>query len=340
MYYFSELNLRGNHAGTKARNDAETILNRFGAHPVNKRQFILQSREDESIYSNVKNRFELLPFFLKAELLKGKYVFIQYPMLAFDWTDRYFNILSKNNKIVLLVHDLQSLRRGDIEACKKEIQTLNIADTLILHNKFMKEKLISYGLTVNNILCLDLFDYLCKEETCQKRSNAIAFAGNLNKSEFLYEMFEKNKKVDFNIYGNSDERLRNYKNVRYHGSYLPDELPSVLNGKFGLVWDGNDINTCSGPLGEYTKINNPHKLSLYIASGIPVIVWKEAAIAEFVKNNKIGIIVDDIADLEKSLKINEDDYRRMKDNVMELRKKIIHGEYLLNILLSIEGREK
>ena len=50
-----------------------------------------------------------------------------------------------------------------------------------------------------------------------------------------------------------------------------------MEGSFGLVWDGISVETCAGVYGEYLKVNNPHKTSLYLASGIPVIIWKEAA---------------------------------------------------------------
>ena len=91
MYYFSEINMRGNHAGTKARNDTEAILQKYGAHPLNKEPFLLRAREDESIYSNITSRVDLIPYFAKAKFLKNEYVFIQYPVLAFDWTESYFD---------------------------------------------------------------------------------------------------------------------------------------------------------------------------------------------------------------------------------------------------------
>ena len=62
-----------------------------------------------------------------------------------------------------------------------------------------------------------------------------------------------------------------------------------LFGSFGLVWDGMSSETCKGSFGEYLRINNPHKTSLYLASGIPVIIWSKAALAEFIEKNKCGI---------------------------------------------------
>ena len=39
----------------------------------------------------------------------------------------------------------------------------------------------------------------------------------------------------------------------YFGSFLPDELPVALEGGFGLVWDGDSAETCSGVFGEYLR---------------------------------------------------------------------------------------
>lgn len=61
----------------------------------------------------------------------------------------------------------------------------------------------------------------------------------------------------------------------WHGSFKPEESPEHLQG----VWDGDSVDTCAGNTGAYLRYNNPHKTSLYLACGMPVIVWKEAAIA-------------------------------------------------------------
>ena len=31
---------------------------------------------------------------------------------------------------------------------------------------------------------------------------------------------------------------------------MPDELPFAMKGSFGLVWDGESANTCTGIFGE------------------------------------------------------------------------------------------
>ena len=89
--------------------------------------------------------------------------------------------------------------------------------------------------------------------------------------------------------------------------------------------------------GKLLKFNNPHKLSSYIACGIPVIVWKEAAISDFVTENKIGFSIQNLKEIDSILKyLSYDDYIKMKGNVLSIRENIITGSYLKNTVLEIE----
>lgn len=51
-----------------------------------------------------------------------------------------------------------------------------------------------------------------------------------------------------------------------------------------MVWDGESIDGGLGLSGQYLKYNNPHKLSVIFTSGLPVIIWNEAAEAGLVKD--------------------------------------------------------
>ena len=106
-------------------------------------------------------------------------------------------------------------------------------------------------------------------------------------------------------------------------------LKRGAGGGFGLVWDGDSAHTCSGMYGEYLKINNPHKASLYLASGFPIIVWKQSALADFVRNNNCGILVNSLFEIAETLKsISEDEYQEMIKNSKRIGEKIRQGHYL------------
>lgn len=345
MYYFSEINIRGNHAGTKARNDVEKILKQYGALPINSRPFVLRSdRKDANIYSNVKTRFDLARYFFDAWRVRHQFVVIQYPMLAFDFEQEYFREIAKRNKLVFLIHDIHSLRMPDEDKLKREISLLNMGYAVIVHNHFMESKLKELGLTVPRVFSLELFDYLFKEAAgvpMNKEKETVCFAGNLAKSVFLSDFIKKNPGVQINLYGSGmEDALSGCENVRYCGNFSPDEIPGKLEAKYGLVWDGDSVSDCTGALGEYTRINNPHKLSLYLAAGLPVIVWNKAAVSEYVKAHQVGITVDCIDNLWEALAgVSDQEYLNMLDSVKKVQSEITVGNQLRSVLKQIESLE-
>ena len=115
----------------------------------------------------------------------------------------------------------------------------------------------------------------------------------------------------------------------HKGRYRAEELLAAMEGAYGLVWDGDNLDTCSGSYGNYERYNNPHKLSLYLAAGKPVVVWRHAAISEFVKENHIGIMVDSLYDLPKMLEdISEKEYEIMQHNAIDIGNEIRKGMFL------------
>ncbi|WP_034994305.1 hypothetical protein [Liquorilactobacillus vini] len=220
----------------------------------------------------------------------------------------------------------------------QDIKTLKSYDTLIVHNKHMKSKIVNMGLNNLNICNLEIFDYLVPLDNFIKEENfvynkSVAIAGNLSfeKAGYCYNLPSN---VDFRLYGvNLDLKLFKHRgNIKYFGSFSPEKIYKV-KACFGLVWDGPFIDKCGGLYGNYLKYNDPHKVSLYIAAGLPVIVWSEAAISDFIVQNKIGFKISSLNDLYFKLNsISEEDYKQMKNNVLEISKKIKRGFYTKRVL--------
>jgi len=140
----------------------------------------------------------------------------------------------------------------------------------------------------------------------------------------------------YNLYGVGFDESRKLSNATYFGSFLPDELPSALEGSFGLVWDGDSSKTCSGVFGEYLKYNNSHKASLYLASGFPIIVWGQSALANFVLEKECGISVESLLDLEEVLdNLSQEEYQDLIKNAKSVGQKIREGSYLLSALQAL-----
>ena len=117
---------------------------------------------------------------------------------------------------------------------------------------------------------------------------------------------------------------------------MADELPFVLNAEFGLVWDGPSVETCEGGYGKYLMYNNPHKASLYLVSGIPIIIWEKAALANFIVENKIGFTISSLNDINEKLEgLSDEEYRVMKQNTIIFSERLSKGFYLKKIIRNI-----
>lgn len=325
--YIKERSNIGNHAGSKARQDIDVIFNQM----VRDVAFSYSEHHFSSVFEKIC--YVLSPYtiskFIKLLQVKDKRLFIQYPFYSNVILRKLLLRLLRYNEVCLLIHDVDSLRDFGQDDIQHEIEVFNTCKMLIVHNKRMADALKKIGVHTP-MLTLDLFDYLRPASDHPKRTYRyeIAFAGNLAKSTFLHHDLDK-LGVNFFIYGiNFNREKIHSKSVTYKGSFTSEEIPARLEGSFGLIWDGDSIDTCSGSFGEYTRYNNPHKLSLYISSCLPVIVWSQAAIADFVKEQDIGFCVDKLSDINTILdSMTEADYARYLKNITVLQEKVISGYF-------------
>lgn len=66
-----------------------------------------------------------------------------------------------------------------------------------------------------------------------------------------------------------------------------------------------------------------------MAAGIPVFVWKDSALADFVKENKVGFTIDSLNEINSILqKLTEREYLELKENTLRVQRKVLNGEYL------------
>ncbi len=73
-----------------------------------------------------------------------------------------------------------------------------------------------------------------------------------------------------------------------------------------------------------------------MSAGIPVITWEKAAIADFVKEHQVGIVVDSLMELSSVLnEITEEQYAKMKINAEMIGEKLRSGFYFRKALREI-----
>ena len=283
-----------------------------------------------------------------------------FSILLLNTTTNLYKIIikykEKGIRFVAIIHDLDSLRFDEKSkktfrykrVCKEDSQLLNSMNYVIVHNTSMKKELVKKGIKEENIIVLQLFDYLIDNKIAEfidcnhnnEYKKTVIIAGNLSpyKAKYLKDINRVN--VKFNLYGAGFEDSMRGNNIEYYGKFKPDELIEHLKGDFGLIWDGETIDTCSGSFGNYLRYNNPHKASLYLTAGIPIIVWKESALKEFVENNNVGISVDSLYDIKKVLdNISNEQYEEMKENALKISKKTRQGLYLKQSINSILDKQ-
>ncbi len=331
-YQITEFRLQDFNAGHKAPLDVATVASHNGYRvlPVIRGTVKNGTEQTKSEWNKVCN-----------EISNNSTVLIQFPLA--DVSKGIYKLIEqkkeKNIKVIAVVHDIEILRRTVTDNFIEQYNMLKIcADIWIVHNERMKKLLIAQDFDSERMVSLGIFDYLIDNPLDVKLDEGIIIAGNLDidKSEYIYKL-KQIKNVKFNLFGANYSDNDDYENINYYGAFLPDELIKNLQGKYGLVWDGDSLDTCSGLTGEYLKVNNPHKLSLYLAVGLPVIIWSEAAEAEFVRKNNVGLTISSLYELPVKLAaISESDYEIMKNNAMAVGKHLRRGEYMMKAINKAE----
>lgn len=344
-YYLKEEFLHNNNAknaGNKARNDVEVILNDLGYTPL---KIIVDDWYKMNVLNAQIHKYRALLRAFKR-LKKNDDIVIQFPLLHHSL---FINSLLKSLKnrgvnTYLLIHDLETLRfvndktlpfRMKLRMKLTESDTFHSVTGIIAHNPIMKSVLVDKGVAEDKIVSLGIFDYLIpnfQEKIGLTKNQPIIVAGNLaqEKAGYLYSLPAE---PAYNLYGVGFDESRALENETYFGSFLPDELPAALKGGFGLVWDGESAETCSGVFGEYLRYNNSHKASLYLASGFPLVVWKQSALSHFVLEKGCGLAVESLHDVKDTIDhLSDDDYQNLVDNAKRVGQEIRDGHYLKTAL--------
>lgn len=346
-YYICEGKPKGKYnASTKARQDVEVIL-----ESLKYKSFFI-----DTINGIQKNKLlkplQLITYIKntnvwKKELEKlnsGDTIILQYPILNTSLgIEKILKKYSKKINIIMLIHDMDSLRYTPKNEgrmlCKRvkndDKNILGASTYIIAHNERMKEELIKLGNSEEKVKILKLFDYIVNDnikEIEHKKDQPIIIAGNLSKQKAKYiEHLKDIKNIKFNLYGVGYEG--DAENIDYKGVFLPEELLNNLEGSMGLVWDGVSKDTCIGGFGHYLRYNNPHKVSMYLTAGIPVVIWKDAALAKFIEENNLGYTIEKLDDLSKlQQNITEEDYQQKITNIKKVSEKLKKGEFLKQVL--------
>ena len=327
---------RINDAGSKARWDIEDIMAQMGISPIGRHHGISHSR----IHHFFMTLMSVIRIALRIN--HGNILILQYPVKYYAAICRIAHI--RRARIISFVHDLYCfrLKRHSIH---KEIELMNLSDALVCCNPTICQWMSANGFVGHNgkgiTTSMGVFDFFSKAKCMSRQeqgiTHKIAYAGQLSirKNKFLYSFGHHIHNFRVNVYGKGFNKADAAAPEKFEvkGFMLPDELIGCADGDFGLVWDGDSAECCNGDWGEYLTFNTPHKISLYIRCGLPLIVWNKAAMADFVKENGIGICIDSLRDIDEIYEhLTQEEYNKMCDNILRINQAVSKGEYFRNAL--------
>lgn len=324
-YVFNDYN-----ASSKARKDVSHFVHQFGF------KTLIKNDKSQKRYGKLAKSLKAFQIFAKVFFLnKNDVLFIQTSHLLLKPILRIKKF--RKFKVIYLIHDVFSLCyntelsiREHYNEIERDIKLLNGCDCVIAHNQIMIDRLRKLGCKTS-LVSLNIFDYACtipaKERIWDKNNIEIAFAGNISKSRFLNQLDKNNPPFQVNVYG-SPQPL--FQHLNYKGCVDADLLPNVIEGHFGLIWEGDyEVNLENN----YNQINNPHKLSMYIVAGLPIITLKGTAAGAFIEKEEIGFTVTSLDEIhDKITHISEKQYNAMTIKCLCLRNMLINGSHIKQAL--------
>lgn len=316
--------------------DAEKVLLSKGFLPV-----CFPCMDDFSLPAKWKRLWFLLRTWFT--LPAGSILVFQFPVMPrmHQWLIRLLGWRKSITRLCFIT-DIDGLKDGDDLLLEQEKKMLRRHTYFIVHNQAMENWLKSV-VPNSTVAQISFFDFLASPvSTVRRNSYEVVFAGNLAKSRFLLQLgtLQEHSPVRFLLYGAGMEQVSHWpSNVVYKGVYEPYQLPHKLEGAYGLVWDGDGIDDCTGSLGHYMAYISHHKLSLYLVAGIPVITAKKAASASLVEKYGVGYAVDSLHEIATLInQTDEATYQRMVQNTHALAERITQGKCLGDALDSIEKK--
>lgn len=315
-------------SGNKAKTDNEDTLALMGAVNIANRRTLHRNK----IVAFFRDLAGIARYVCSVR--RGDRIVLQYPH------KKYFSFICRvarwrGAKTITLIHDLGSFRRKRLTV-EKEIRRLMNTDYVIASNEVMRNWLTDHGFS-KPTGALGLFDYRSrsesKEPTAAKGDVRIVYAGALSmrKNAFMLDMAKSVLPYQLHVFGNRNglPDMQDNPKITFHGFSPADDFISSVDADFGLVWDGDSTESCTGNFGEYLRYNSPHKVSFYLRAGLPVIIWRQAAVAPIIEREDVGFCIDSIDQLRQLLSsLKQERIDEMRQNVRQLSDRLKNGTFL------------
>ncbi|WP_338352032.1 beta-1,6-galactofuranosyltransferase [Fructobacillus tropaeoli] len=239
-------------------------------------------------------------------------------------------IKDKKVNYVLLIHDFEPFRVT--KANPTEFTLAQKADLIITHSVAMSQLLAKMGVNQKTIV-QPLFDYLGPNPPLASYQKILNYAGTWQKAPWLQDY----QGPALKLFGNRPKKWRDWQapaDIKWAGNFEPDDIQNHLDAGFGLLWDSDfdDLHYQS-----YTKINAPHKASLYLKAGLPLVAWNQSHIGRLINANNLGLTISSLDDLGPALDhVTLDQYQNWQESLISWRDKVTTGGFTQETLAAVQ----
>ncbi|MCL2681562.1 MAG: beta-1,6-galactofuranosyltransferase [Streptococcaceae bacterium] len=315
---------------------AALIVNKNTANSAKEIGFeVINLKRFDNLSNNYERR-ETIFETLFSGVREDDIVVVQYPFYISnmnfnsDFIDR---LKERKAKVVGLIHDTLTYLNEDYDV-KTDFwfQQYRKFDLLLVANEKLLHRLKGDEIDVP-MISMQIWDY--------------NYSGKVKEKKFLKELYlvsgrqigERNYEAKTPLhmigkwwpYGFDPSQPSS---IDVLGEIPSSQLLNFFEGGFGIVNTKNLLELADAEMWKRANTwHNPTKLSLYLASGLPVIVWPQSPHAEMIKKYGLGLVIDDLNDIDEILEnMTEEDYNQMIENIKPWQKALQSGFFVKRAL--------
>ncbi len=322
--------------GSKGREDVRTIAADAGFVPLtaaSPREIAGKWQQQARQWGHVLRDWGRLFF----KLHHGDLLLVQYPVLpqkAVGFLRFALHMVRwKGATTAAFVHSLDSLRVQGGEAARLSDQALLPAfDRIIAPGEKLLNFLHAQGVSRDKLILLPLFDHLTDAPMPERTlSMEVCITGDLRLKKVRYLQRLPRGRIIWHLQGKGWKNSAKHADIRIHSAQEP------LQGSFGLIWGGPSIRLCTGADGACLLAALPHRISRFLAEGMPLIAWEGSAAAALIRREGIGLAVGSLTDIPAAIAaLSKEDYARMTEAARRLGAQLRRGTMTREALLKIQ----
>ncbi|MDR3190725.1 MAG: hypothetical protein LBT80_05890 [Lactobacillaceae bacterium] len=246
---------------------------------------------------------------------------------------RIQHIKDAGARVIMITLNIDYLRYPDADR-DAIIASLNGADFVISLTTHMTDQLRADGMETPTVE-LGLHDYLVSEPiNAPTFEKTVIFAGSPYKAPYVVNWPNKSA---LDVYAREQDLEGVHfqsQNVQYVGYMHPNRMPKLLTYGFGLAFD---VDSGDGDFANYQTLNLSHKVSMFLAAGIPLFVNAKAAIAPTIEAANAGILINELTDIDLALAdLHDTDYTALAAGSNRLGALVRNGYYYRSAILEAE----